>query len=95
MRRAAKIDLNQPEIISALRGIGCTVQPLHSVGAGCPDLLVGCSGINLLFEVKSGNNGLTEPQVIWHRDWRGTVYIVRSVDDALAIVNKIRQGLIG
>jgi hypothetical protein len=93
MRRAAKIDLNQPEIVSALRSAGCSVQLLHSVGQGCPDLLVGVSGENVLMEVKSDTGGLTEPQIIWHRSWNGTVHIVRSVDDALAIVNEVRKRL--
>jgi len=54
MRRAARIDANQPAIIAALRSIGATVQPLHAVGGGCPDLLVGLRGRNILMEVKDG-----------------------------------------
>lgn len=34
MRRAAKTDANQGDIVAALRGIGATVQPLHGVGSG-------------------------------------------------------------
>ena len=38
---AARVDANQPEIVKALRGVGATVQHLHKVGQGCPDLMVG------------------------------------------------------
>lgn len=40
MRRAAKIDANQPEIISALEAAGCLVLSLAAVGNGVADLLV-------------------------------------------------------
>jgi hypothetical protein len=90
MRRAAKIDRNQPEIVEALRAIGCSVQPLHSVGGGCPDLLVGKHGRNVVLEVKDGRRPpserqLTDDQIEWHATWRGSVFVVSSVEDALAV----------
>ncbi len=94
-RRAAKVDDNQAEIVQALRQMGCTVQPLHDVGSGCPDLLVGLAGRNILLEVKDGNKPpsarkLTMDQVIWHDEWRGQVQIVKSVEHAIRIVNYYR-----
>jgi hypothetical protein len=41
LRRASKVDANQREVVAALRGAGASVQLLHAVGEGCPDLLVG------------------------------------------------------
>ena len=99
MRRAAKIDDNQPEIVEAARMMGCTVQPLHSVGKGCPDLLVGISGINDLWEVKDGakrpsERRLTADQIIWHDAWRGCqVQVVDSVEKAIARINYVRRVL--
>jgi hypothetical protein len=89
--RAAKVDDNQKEIVKALRTLGCSVQHLHSVGAGCPDLLVGYKGFNILLEVKDGNKSpsqqkLTPDQVIWHRDWRGHVNVVNSSEQAIIAV---------
>ena len=81
---AAKIDLNQAEIVFALRKIGCTVEPLHSVGRGVPDLLVGRSLKNYLFEVKGPKGKLTPPQVEWHGDWRGQVTVIRTWQEAAA-----------
>jgi hypothetical protein len=89
--RAAKVDDNQKEIVKALRTLGCSVQHLHSVGAGCPDLLVGYKGFNILLEVKDGNKSpsqqkLTPDQIIWHRDWRGHVNVVNSSEQAIIAV---------
>lgn len=89
--RAAKVDANQAEIVDALRKVGCTVQLLHMVGKGCPDLLVGRHGVNLLIEVKDGSKSpsarkLTPDQVGWHDCWRGQVVVACSVDEALAAV---------
>lgn len=91
MRRAAKVDANQAEIVAALRKVGCTVQPLHQVGGGCPDLLCARFGRNLLMEVKDGSKPpserrLTPLQERWLRDWRGPVVVVTSVSEALQAV---------
>jgi len=68
-----------------------SVQPLHTVGKGCPDLLCGVRGTNLLIEIKDGQKvpsarKLTPDEAAWHQSWRGQVAIVESVDDALRLV---------
>lgn len=88
MRRAAKVDANQSEIVDALRRVGASVQPLHAVGAGVPDLLVGYGFRNHLLEVKDGSKPpsarkLTKKQVEWHEVWRGSVLTVTSPEDAI------------
>lgn len=90
--RAAKIDANQNEIVNALRKAGCSVQILSSVGKGCPDILVGFCGVNILMEIKDGNKPksaqkLTDDQVVWHRNWNGSVVVVNSVYEALNTVS--------
>lgn len=94
MRRAAKVDANQREVVAALRGAGASVQLLHAVGEGCPDLLVGYGGTNYLIEVKDGQKSpshqkLTPQQEIWHRDWRGHRVVVNSPEAALAAIGVI------
>lgn len=89
MRRAAKVDGNQPEIVAALRAAGVMVQHLHMVGMGCPDLLASWRGVNVLLEVKDGSlppsmRRLTPMEVAWQEAWRGPVYTVLSPEDALA-----------
>ena len=98
MRRAAKIDRNQPEIVAALRAVGCTVQPLHTVGQGVPDLLVGVprasgqGGVTLMVEVKDHKQPpsarrLTEDQLAWHAAWNGgPLAVVCDVESALRAV---------
>jgi arginine repressor len=95
MRRAARVDDNQAEIVAALRAAGCTVQSLAAVGRGCPDLLVGrtrSTGTqrNYLLEIKDGakppsRRKLTPDEQAWHAAWRGQVAVVESVDEALEV----------
>lgn len=91
MRKAAKTDRNQSEVVTALRQVGASVQSLAATGKGVPDLLVGYQGINYLMEVKDGNKvpsaqKLSIDQEHWHSVWRGTVHIVKSIDEALKIL---------
>lgn len=90
MFRAARVDANQKEIVKALRDNGCTVQHLHSIGKGCPDLLVGYSHngkpYNLLMEVKDKGGKLTPEQIIWHAGWRGQVAVVTTPEEAIKAV---------
>jgi hypothetical protein len=90
-RRAAKVDRNQPEIVKALRGAGATVQHLHTVGKGCPDILVGYQGVNYLMEIKDGAlpppaRKLTDDEEAWHRQWFGNAHIVNNADEALFVI---------
>ena len=54
MRRAAKADANQPEIVAALRKRGATVQHTHAI-PGALDLIVGYKGIDVRVEIKDGS----------------------------------------
>lgn len=95
MRRAAKVDANQGEIVAAFREAGASVQPLHQVGNGCPDLLVGFMGYNLLVEVKDGSKPpskrcLTQDQIKWHGGWAGQACIVENVEQALTLIERLR-----
>lgn len=90
VRRAAKIDTNQPEIVEAFRRFGCSVHPCHSLGKGFPDLVVGRAGKNLLVEIKDGQKPsskqrLTPDETKWHELWEGTVVVVTSVDDVVRV----------
>ena len=91
MRTAARVDANQAVLIAAFRRLGCTVQPLHMVGKGCPDALVGFRNVNYAIEIKDGDKPpskrkLTDDEADWHRDWRGQVCIVESLDDVERLV---------
>lgn len=95
MRRAAKVDANQDQIVVALRAAGASVNSLAPVGKGLPDLLVGFRGTNYLLECKDGNKPpsareLTPDQIEWHLNWRGHAVVVTSADEALAAIGAIK-----
>lgn len=89
-RRAAKIDANQPAIVSALRDIpGVTVELDHD------DILVGHKGLTYWFEIKApdavskrtGRVKESEKQDGQKRletEWRGHYRIVATLDEILS-----------
>lgn len=92
VRRAAKVDANQAQIVAALRAAGATVISLAACGSGIPDLLVGHAGKTALIEVKDSQQPpskrqLTPDQLRWHAAWRGgTLAVVCDVESALRVL---------
>ena len=91
IRRA---DQNQSQIVAALRSAGATVQPLHTVGRGCPDLLVGFRGLNFVLEIKNpsvrpSDRRLTPDELAWHESWRGQKAVIETADEALQAIGAI------
>lgn len=100
IRRAARVDATQPDIVAELRRIGATVQPLHTVGNGCPDLLVGWCGRNYVLECKSDRARSKRTGKImradeshdeWHSTWRGQVATVFTPVEALQAIGALRH----
>ena len=90
MRKIARVDANQSEIVEALRKAGASVCFTHQLGKGVPDILVGVNGRNYLLEIKTSFGTLTPDERDWHEAWRGQVCVVRNVEEALAVT-----GLVG
>jgi len=95
-RRAARVDDNQGDIVGWFRGLGCSVHITSAVGDGFTDLVVGVWGMNALVEVKDpakvpSARKLTPAQVEFHRDWRGKIFVVETMDDVLAVVDWMHQ----
>ena len=93
MRYAARVDENQPEIVTALRACGATVwiigQPV--------DLLVGYRGFNYLLEIKDGKKTAsrrkhTPAQVEFFKTWKGQKATVKTQDEALRAIGAIKNG---
>ena len=87
MRRAARIDANQTQIIEALRAAGAYVWII-----GLPvDLLVGYRGHTMLMEVKTGpKKPLTALQADFFEKWAGgTLVRVDSPKAALRMIGVI------
>lgn len=86
MRRAAKVDDNQAEIVALLRTHGASVAVMSAVGQGFPDLVVGYRGRNYLIEVKMPKGKMTEEQYDFAGHWRGQYAVVRSFDEAAMLL---------
>ncbi len=89
-------DANHNRIVAGLRAAGCSVLDLSAVGDGCPDILVGVSGHNILFEIKDGEKvksqtKLNDRQIEFFDSWRGTAYVVKSLLEAIRIINDYRS----
>ena len=88
MRRAAKVDANQADIVQALRRVGAYVQDTSRVAGGYPDLTVGFRGKTVLIEVKRPGGQiekkLTEHQREWISRWcGGKVWLVSTPEEAI------------
>jgi hypothetical protein len=90
MRRAARRDDNEKDIIKAMRECGAFVKAVNDEGAF--DLLVWYNGHTLLLEVKDGSKPpsarrLTDAEQKFHDEWPGNnLYIVKSVQEALDLL---------
>ena len=88
MRRAARRDENEKEIVEALRAVGATVYYMGEPA----DLLVGFRGQTLSYEVKSpktsyGKKGFNENQKHFAEHWKGGPFcLVDSVEAALRML---------
>ena len=93
MRRAARVDANQEQIVSAMRACGATVRVVTQ-GDGLPDLLVGYRGYTILMEVKDGRKPpsarkLTPEEEKFFINWTGGMLaIVNSVEEALELLKR-------
>ena len=94
MRRKARVDANQAEVISQLRGIpGVKVAITSQLGGGFPDFVIGYQGVNYLIELKDGakppsRRKLTEDEKRWHRLWDGygQVAVCKSFEECCAVI---------
>lgn len=83
-----RTDGNQGEIVAALIAAGASVAITTGVKRGYPDLTIGYNGKSILIEVKQPGAKLTEDELDFMRSWRGEYHVVRSVDEALRIIQR-------
>lgn len=82
VRRAARTDANQKEIVTKLRKRGYSVWPdCAKLGRGFPDLLVAKDGLSTLVEIKTGNGKLTPDQCRFIENWKAPVVIALCAED--------------
>lgn len=86
IRRAARVDDNQKEIVDGLRKCGRDVYDLSRLGEGFPDLMVVNPTIKKMYlmEVKGAKGKLTPRQERFLAEWRGPdITIVRTIEEAI------------
>lgn len=88
--RARRQDANHQPIKRAFEALGCSVVDLYAVGAGCPDLLLGKNGVNVLAEIKTEAGDYTKAQLEFNATWRGRRETVRNLNDVEAVVKSMR-----
>lgn len=96
MRRAARVDDNQSEIVEAYRAHGCSVAITSAVGDGFTDIVVGYRGLSELVEIKDGSKKpslqkLTPDQERFHGEWKGAIRVVRSIGDVKEHIKEMRE----
>lgn len=94
MRRAAKIDRNQPEIVKALRKAGAVVKHVHQVKK-LFDIIVCYQGKTYCVEIKDGelppsSRKLKEGEQECKDDFESVgvkYWIINSIDEALEMIS--------
>lgn len=89
--RAKRVDDNQANIVKQIRRLGITVVHLHTIGKGCPDLLLGYRNKNFLIELKDSlktesQKKLTDDEKEFFSTWRGQVSKCETIDDILKVI---------
>jgi Holliday junction resolvase len=89
--RAKRVDDNQKEIVRQLRQLGASVRPLHMVGQGLPDIIVGVRNQNFLIEIKDGKKSkskkkLTDDEQEFFDTWKGQVAKCETLEEIIKII---------
>ena len=87
MKYAKRTDRNHSEITQGLRKIGFSVVDCAAMGQGFPDICVGAGGVNYFFEIKTEKGKQNSRQKDFEAVWKGQYNIIRSVEDAINIIN--------
>ena len=75
--------------------MGCSVLDISKL-KNCCDIVVGKHGKNVMVEIKDGSKPpskqkLTDGEKSFADEWRGAYAIVRSVQDAIDLSNKLAK----
>lgn len=91
MRFARKSDANQPEIVRALRKVGCSVLIMKNLGGGYPDIAAARGRRTVLFEIKNraARGKPNELQRAFAATWQGECYTVGTAAEAVAVMLRV------
>jgi hypothetical protein len=77
--RFHRTDAVQTEIVTGLRGFGCSV----IVANAEVDLIVGYAGLTFLFECKTRGGKLSGSQRLMIKRWKGHYAVVHDLEEAI------------
>ena len=92
MRKIARVDANQKDIVKKLREIpGVSVAITSQLGNGFPDIVVGCRKRNYMIELKDGSKPpsqqkLTPDEIDFHTEWCGNIAVCRNLEEVLKTI---------
>lgn len=92
MRKKARVDANQKEVVKQLRDRGVSVLHTHQLGKGAPDLILGYYGSNYLVELKDGaktksQQKLTPDELDFMNKWGGNYAVCNSLEQILQLID--------
>ena len=98
MRRSAKVDSNQPEIVKALRSIGAFVLVTSQL-KNAFDVLVGYRGKLFIIEIKDGSRPLSQRKLtdgeLKCKEGFESVgipyHVVNSIDEAIELITTTNE----
>lgn len=97
MRKKARVDANQKEVVQELRKLGISVLHTHQLGRGAPDLILGYRNDNFMIELKDGNKTksqqkLTPDEVEFQAKWKGNYAVCNSLEQILSVIDYVDEG---
>jgi len=99
MRRRGRTDANQTEIVKVFRKLGFSVAVTSMIGQGFPDIIIGKHKCNWLIEIKDGKKvlsqrDLTDDEEKFISNWKGSVFLVETIEQAIALAKLLDEGMI-
>lgn len=92
MRKAARVDDNQKEIVKQLRQIpNLSIAITSQLGKGFPDFIIGYKSLNYMIELKDGSKveskrKLTPDEVIFHESWKGQINVCNNIEEIFKLI---------
>lgn len=96
MRKKARVDANQKEIVQQLRKLDVSVLHTHQLGKGAPDLILGYRNENFLIELKDGSKvksrqKLTPDELEFQEKWQGNYAVCNSLEQVLSVIDYVYE----
>jgi len=89
--RQGRPDANHGEIRKYYEDLYCSVVDSHELGGGFGDLIIGCSGLTEITEVKTADGEILPSQQTFRKSWRGSkIVIARNLQDVVDHVQRMR-----